>query len=81
MRDALRSCHCQETPDVFARRDRFVQIARFWQALQQPQLTADEVTTRTKMRLMLALIAQLQPLMEQITAYGEEITRLFFDPC
>jgi transposase len=47
------------------------------QALQQPQLTADAVTTRTKMRLMLALLAQLQPLMDQIAAYDEEITCLF----
>jgi len=57
---------------------RAVQAApKIWQALQQPQLTADAVTTRTKMRLMLALIAQLQPLMEQIAAYDEEIARLF----
>src|SRR5262249_31870063 len=47
------------------------------QALQQPQLTADAVTTRTKMRLMLALLAQLQPLMDQIAAYDAEISRLF----
>jgi hypothetical protein len=50
---------------------------QLWQALQPPQLQADPVTTRTKARLMLALLAQLQPLMEQIAAYDEEIERLF----
>jgi transposase len=48
-----------------------------WQALQQSQLQADPVTTRTTARLMLALPAQLQPLMEQIAAYDAEIERLF----
>ena len=47
------------------------------QTLQQEQLTADEITTRTKARLMLALLAQLQPVMEQIAAYDAEIERLF----
>ena len=50
---------------------------KIWQALQQPQLTADAVTTHTKARLLLALLAQLQPLMDQIAAYDQEITRLF----
>jgi len=48
-----------------------------WHALQQPQLQADPVTTRTKTRLMLALLAQVQPVMEQIAAYDAEIERLF----
>ena len=48
-----------------------------WHALQQPQLQADVVTTRTKTRLMLALLAQLQPVMEQIAAYDGEIEGLF----
>jgi transposase len=47
------------------------------QQLQQPQLVADAVTTRTKARLTLALLAQLQPVMEQIAAYDAEIERLF----
>ncbi len=47
------------------------------QRLQQPHLTADPVTTRTKARLMLALVAQLQPLLGQIAAYDAEIQRLF----
>jgi transposase len=51
--------------------------ATIWQTLHQPHLVADPVTTRTKARLMLALLAQLQPLMEQIGAYDREIDRLF----
>jgi transposase len=45
--------------------------------LQLPALTADAVTTRTKSRLMLALVSQLLPLLEQITTYDKEITTLF----
>jgi len=36
--------------------------------LNQPHLTADEVTTRTKARLMLVLIRQLPPMIEEIAA-------------
>ncbi len=45
--------------------------------LHQPHLTADEVTTRTKSRLLIALIRQLLPVMEEIAAYDQEIERLF----
>ena len=45
--------------------------------LQQPQLQADAVTTRAKSRLMLALVRQLLPLMEQIAQYDKEISPLF----
>ena len=45
--------------------------------LHQPQLTANAITTRTKSRLMLALVAQLLPLVEQIAQYEKEITHLF----
>ena len=45
--------------------------------LRQPQLAADPVTTRAKSRLMLALLAQLASVMEQIEAYDQEIRRLF----
>jgi transposase len=45
--------------------------------LRQPHLTANEVTTRTKSRLLLALLDQLEPLMRQIADYDEEIERLF----
>ena len=45
--------------------------------LQQPCLQATEVTTRTKARLMLALVAQLEPLLTQIADYDKEIEHLF----
>jgi transposase len=45
--------------------------------LQQPALQATAVTTRTKARLMLALVAQLEPLLKQIADYDKETLRLF----
>jgi transposase len=48
-----------------------------FERLHQPHLQADAVTTRTKSRLMVALVSQLLPLVGQITAYDKEITRLF----
>jgi transposase len=51
--------------------------AKIVETLHQPHLSASGVTTRTKSRLMLALVAQLLPLLEQIAAYDEEIERLF----
>jgi len=50
---------------------------RIAQHLQQPCLQANEVTTRTKSRLMLALVDQLEPLLKQIAEYDKEIERLF----
>lgn len=47
------------------------------ETLRQPQLSADVVTIRAKSRLMLALVSQLLPLLEQIAHYDKEITRLF----
>jgi transposase len=47
------------------------------ETLHQPQLQADSITTRTKSRLMLALIAQLLPLVAQIATYDKEIDTLF----
>jgi transposase len=47
------------------------------ETLLQPPLEAPEITTRTKSRLALALIAQLLPLVEQIAAYDKEIQALF----
>lgn len=55
-------------------RQKAEQIAR---QLQQPALQANEVLTRTKSRLMLALVAQLEPLLKQIAEYDKEISRLF----
>jgi Transposase IS116/IS110/IS902 family len=51
--------------------------AKIHETLQQPQLTANAITTRTKSRLALAIIAQLLPVLEQIAAYEKEIERLF----
>lgn len=48
-----------------------------FETLHQPHLRACAVTTRTKARLMLALVAQLLPLVEQIAAYDKEIEQLF----
>lgn len=54
-----------------------VSAANIFEMLHQPHLCANEVITRAKSRLMLALVAQLQPLIEQIAAYDKEIERLF----
>jgi len=50
---------------------------RIFVRLHQPSLRADAVTTRTKSRLVMALIAQLLPLVEQIADYDKEIEQLF----
>jgi transposase len=47
------------------------------QALAQKALQADVVTIRTKSRLLVGLLKQVQVLREQIAEYDEEITRLF----
>ncbi|MGZ3629594.1 MAG: IS110 family RNA-guided transposase [Ktedonobacteraceae bacterium] len=50
---------------------------KIFQTLHQPHLTANAITTRTKSRLLLALVSQLVPLLEQIAAYDKEINTLF----
>jgi transposase len=50
---------------------------KIYETLHQAHLTADDVTVRTKSRLMLALVAQLLPLLGQIAAYEKEISALF----
>lgn len=50
---------------------------KIFEALHQPQLHADAITIRTKSRLMLALVAQLLPTIEQIASYDKEISKLF----
>lgn len=50
---------------------------KIYEKLHQPQLEATPVTTRTKCRLMLALVAQLLPLVDQIAAYDKEVENLF----
>ncbi len=54
-----------------------VKARQVQERLSQPQLRADAVVTRTKTRLMLTLVAQLQVLLPEIAAYDEEMTRLF----
>ena len=51
--------------------------AEIVERLQQPHLQADAVTTRTKARLLGALVSQLLPLIEQIAQYEKEIKTLF----
>jgi transposase len=51
--------------------------SRLVRQLQQPMLLANQVTTRTKARLLLAILDQLEPLVRQISAYDEETLRLF----
>ncbi len=50
---------------------------KIFERLHRPHLQADAVTTRTKSRLMLVLVSQLQPLIEQIAQYDKEIDTLF----
>src|SRR5438552_5483245 len=50
---------------------------RLMTQLQPPMLLANQVTTRTKARLLLAFLDQLEPVIHQIAAYDEEIERLF----
>src|SRR5207302_1945563 len=45
--------------------------------VNQPHLQADAMTMRTRARLMLVLVSQLLPLLEQIAQYDKEITTLF----
>jgi transposase len=50
--------------------------AKRFERLPQPQLVADPITTRTTSRLMLALVAHLLPLLDQIAAYEKEVAAL-----
>ncbi len=51
--------------------------ATIFEHLHQPHLQADAVITRAKSRLMLALVSQLLPLIEQVAQYDKEIEALF----
>jgi transposase len=50
---------------------------KIYEKLHQPHLEASPITTRTKSRLMVALVTQLFPLVEQIAAYDKVIEQLF----
>jgi transposase len=45
--------------------------------VHRPQLTANDITVRTKSRLMLSLIKQLLVVMQDVAAYDEEIGTFF----
>ena len=51
--------------------------AEIRQTLREPQLHAAPPLVRAKARLMLALVAQLRPVIDDIAAYDTEIDRLF----
>jgi transposase len=51
--------------------------ATIFQRLHQPHLQADAVITRAKSRVMLVLVSQRLPLIEQIAHYDKEIDTLF----
>ena len=51
--------------------------ASIFERLHQPHLQADAVITRSKARLMQALVCQLLPLIEQIAQYDKEVETLF----
>lgn len=73
---------CVEEVETLLKQHRYpgasVAAKRIVAQLKQPALQATQVTTRTKSRLMLAILDQLEPLVKQIAAYDEEIERLFF---
>lgn len=50
---------------------------KIFATLHQPHLQADQITTRTKARLTLALVEQLLPLVKQIAEYDKAISDLF----
>lgn len=79
--DAARAATSDELTAFFAQQPHYPGPAtaarRLHQRLACPQLQADPVTTRTKARLMLALVGQLLPLVQQIAAYDAEIQALF----
>lgn len=52
--------------------------AKIFETLHTPHLQADPITTRTKSRLMLVLLRQLLPLVEEIAQYDKVIEELFF---
>jgi transposase len=48
-----------------------------YETLHQPYLQADEITTRTKSRLLLTLVKQLLPVVQNIAEYDKVIADLF----
>lgn len=78
--DAVRSASIEQIREVLSQAGHTTAAKRapeIAKQVQSPQLRADHITVRTKSRLMLALVAQLLPLLEQLVAYEEEIAALF----
>jgi hypothetical protein len=48
-----------------------------FEELHRPQLVANDITVRTKSRLMLSLVKQLLVVIEEIAGYDKEISTLF----
>jgi len=64
---------------AFLSENRYPNLKRakeIYQRLQQPHLESEDMLARTKSRLMLAVVSQLRPLIQQIKAYDEEIKKL-----
>jgi len=64
---------------TFLANNRYPNLKRakeIYQRLQQPHLEPEDMIARTKSMLMLAIVSQLQPLLQQIKAYEKEIKRL-----
>ncbi|GHP00489.1 hypothetical protein KSF_105360 [Reticulibacter mediterranei] len=51
--------------------------SKIYETLHQPHLQADEITTRTKSRLLITLMKQLLPVVESIAEYDKAIEDLF----
>jgi transposase IS116/IS110/IS902 family protein len=51
--------------------------SKIFQELHRPQLVANEISVRTKSRLMVSLVKQLLVVIEDIARYDEEISSLF----
>ena len=54
-----------------------VKAQQLWEQAQAPQLQAAAALTHAKTRYMLALVAQLRLVMQQVAAYDSEIARVF----
>ena len=52
-------------------------VEALWQVLQQPQLPVEPFVVAAKSQLLLALVAQLLPLVQQLKHYDQTIANLF----
>jgi len=56
-------------------------VEELYNTLQQPQMAVDSWLVRAKSRHMLALVAQLEPLLAEIRSYEVEIQKLLVYGC